>query len=77
MKTLEPEYIVDSSGRRIKVVLPVEEYERLIANLQEQQADQREGKGTLRLDWRGALSELKGEYDSVSLQHEALQRRED
>lgn len=77
MKTLEPEYIVDSSGRRIKVVLAVEEYEWLIANLQEQQDEQREGKGTLRLDWHGALSELKGEYDSVSLQHEASQWRED
>jgi hypothetical protein len=29
----------------------------------------------LRLDWRGALQDLKDDYDSVSLQHEASRWR--
>jgi hypothetical protein len=77
MKTLEPEYIVDASGRKIKVVLPVEEYERLVANPQEEQARRRKGEGALRLDWRGALAELRSEYDSVGLQHDASRWRDD
>jgi hypothetical protein len=33
MKTLEPEYIVDSKGRKTKVILPVEKYEQLLEDL--------------------------------------------
>ncbi len=32
-KTLEPEYIVDAKGRKTKVILPVDEYERLLEDL--------------------------------------------
>ena len=30
-------------------------------------------KGQLRLDWRGALRDLRDKYTSVELQHKALQ----
>ncbi len=30
-------------------------------------------KGKLKLDWRGALSDLGKKYDSVELQHKALE----
>ncbi len=31
------------------------------------------GRAPLRLDWRGALADLRDEYTSVELQHKALQ----
>jgi hypothetical protein len=31
-------------------------------------------RATLRLDWRGALRELRDQYTSVGLQHEALEQ---
>lgn len=31
------------------------------------------GEGELRLDWRGALRDLRGRYTSVELQHALLQ----
>ena len=33
----------------------------------------REKEGELRLDWRGALRELRGKYTSVELQHKVLE----
>jgi hypothetical protein len=33
----------------------------------------REKKGELRLDWRGALRELRDKYTSVELQHKILE----
>ena len=33
----------------------------------------REKEGKLRLDWRGALRELRGKYTSVELQHKVLE----
>jgi hypothetical protein len=33
----------------------------------------RETKGELRLDWRGALRELRDKYTSVELQHKILE----
>ena len=32
-------------------------------------------KGYLKLGWRGALSDVKDEFDAVGLQHEALKWR--
>ena len=32
----------------------------------------RKHKGRMKLDWRGALSDMKDEYTSVELQHKAL-----
>ena len=34
-------------------------------------------KGRLRLDWRGALEDMKDKYTSVELQHKILEWRED
>ena len=33
---MESRYIVDESGKRVGVILPVEEYERLLEELEEQ-----------------------------------------
>ncbi|MBS4026991.1 MAG: DUF2281 domain-containing protein [Ignavibacteriales bacterium] len=52
--------------------LPMEiqqEIEKLVDSfLKAQPAEQ---KGTLKLDWRGALKDLREKYTSVELQHEA------
>jgi hypothetical protein len=34
----------------------------------------REPKGRLKLDWRGALRDLRDQYTSVELQHKILRR---
>jgi hypothetical protein len=77
MRMLNPEYIVDAKGRKLKVVLAVEEYERLLAALPREESLEEEGKRVLQLHWRGALRELRDEYDSVGLQHQASRWRED
>ncbi len=43
-----------------------------VESLKEEERKQKEKKGKISFSWRGALSELKGEYTSVELQHKAL-----
>jgi len=48
-----------------------EEAKKFVEFLLEKKATKQEGE--LKLDWRGALSDLRGKYTSVELQHKVLE----
>ena len=68
---------MDSLERNISRLPPdlKKEVADFVEFLLEKRVQPQNQQGYLKLSWRGALSDMKGEFDAVGLQHEALKWR--
>ncbi len=44
MKRIKSQYIVDEKGKKVAIILPIEEYEKLIENLHDKKVIEERGK---------------------------------
>ncbi|MDQ3396297.1 MAG: hypothetical protein M3511_00775 [Deinococcota bacterium] len=58
INTVEPEYIVDSQGRKVKVILAVEDYERLLEDLYDLQLAAK-ARAEESISWEEVKAELE------------------
>jgi hypothetical protein len=63
MTTLNPHFVTDSNGTRLSVLLPIDEYERLITRIEDLE-DQREARETPSPTKAGSAAILSREHDS-------------